>query len=203
MFVIAISDTKEFRKECADSVCGVGERIIIDETLSTLFDLEQYLYPSLFETQAPVVYAQFMLEGKNTELTPSFIQKLSASPTVFFFEEFTLPTTFITTLKKHGAIVHQSKEKKVTKKSDDIFALASSIITLDKKKSWLAFRAAIEKQPVEALLGIMYWKVRDVMLKQKSEEYKKLYTKLMHAHMAAWRTNTPLELLIEKALLTP
>lgn len=203
MFVVAISDTKEFRKECADSVCGLTEKILIDDTLSTLLDLEQYVYPSLFDLETPVVYAQFMLEGRATELTPLFIQKLVSSPTVFFFEEFSLPTPFITTLKKHGAIIHQSSQKKAAKKEDDIFALASSIISLDKKSAWLNFRKAVAKQPVEALLGIMYWKVRDMSLKnvKGSLEYKMLYTKLIRAHMNAWRTNTPLELLIEKALL--
>lgn len=204
MLVVAISDTKSFRKECADAVCGITERIVIDDTLSTLFDLEQYIYPSLFELDTPVVYAQFMLEGKGGDLTPAFIQKLSASPTVFFFEEFSLPTSFTTLLKKNGAVVHSHTEKKIAKKVDDVFALGSSIITLDKKVAWLNFQKAVEKHPVEALLGIMYWKVRDMMLKSASASasYRSLYTDLLRAHMQSWRTKTPLKLLIEKTLLT-
>lgn len=204
MFVVAVSDTKSFRKDCANNICGDLDRIFLDDTLSSIFDLEQYLYPSLFETQTPIVYAQFMLEGKGFELTADFIKKLSASPTIFFFEEFSLPTTFITTLKKNGALIHTHTEKKPTKKTDDIFSLASSIITFDKKSSWLNFQKAVDKQPVEALLGIMYWKVRDMMLKNPKNfnQYKKLYTELLQAHMKSWRTNTPLKFLIEKVLLT-
>lgn len=202
MLVIVVSDTKKFRKECIAPFCvNDTDVVVLDDTLSTLLDLEQYLYPSLFSTSAPVVHSQFLLENKIAEMTAVFAQRLVASPTVFLFEEFALPATALAQLKKHGALVHSHTEPKTLKKGVDLFALASAIITPNKKDAWMNYQKAIALQPIEALLGIMYWKVRDMMIKTKKEEYKTLYENLLRAHARAWQTNTPLELMIEKVLL--
>ena len=50
---------------------------------------------------------------------------------------------------------------------------------------------------------MLYWKVRDMALKEKDEngQYHSLYTSLLEAHAAAWQEGTPLVLAIEKVLL--
>ena len=205
MLVVVVSDTKEFRKEHIGSfVTTPDEVIVLDDSLSSMADLEQYLYPSLFTSVSPVVHMQFMLEQTFVDMNAVFAKKLAASPTVFLFEEFTLPASTVTTLKKYGAVVHSQSAVKSVKKGNDMFALASAIITPSKKDSWMNFQKALTEQPVEALLGIMYWKVRDLMLKnpRAKEEYKTLYTNLLQAHARAWQTGTPLELMIEKVLLS-
>lgn len=202
MLIVVVSDTKTFRKECIAPFCTKeSDVVLLDDTLSSVLDLEQYLYPSLFSITAPVVHAQFMLENKFADMTSVFAKRMIASPTVFIFEEFALPAPVLTALKKHGAVVHTQSTPKATKKGPDLFALASAIITPNKKDAWMNYQAAIELQPIEALLGIMYWKVRDMMIKTKKEEYKTLYENLLRAHAKAWQTNTPLELMIEKVLL--
>ena len=202
MLVVVVSDTKAFRKECIAPLCAKeSDVVLLDDTLSSLVDLEQYLYPSLFNTSAPVVHAQFMLENKLADMTAVFAKRLAASPTVFIFEEFALPAPVLTTLKKYGAVVHTHTAPKAAKTGPDLFALASAIITPNKKDAWMNYQRAVAVQPIEALLGIMYWKVRDMMIKTKKEEYKILYENLLRAHAKAWQTNTPLELMIEKVLL--
>ncbi|HEY0980434.1 MAG TPA: hypothetical protein VGE18_03445 [Candidatus Paceibacterota bacterium] len=202
MLVIVVSDTKTFRKECIAPFCSAeNETVLLDDTLSSLIDLEQYLYPSLFNTGTPVVHAQFMLENRSADMTAVFVKRLAASPTVFIFEEFALPAPLLTQLKKHGAVVHAHSAPKAFKKGPDLFALASAIITPNKKDAWMNYQKALSLQPIEALLGIMYWKVRDMMMKTRKEEYKTLYENMLRAHAKAWQTNTPLELMIEKVLL--
>lgn len=202
MLVVVVSDTKTFRKECIAPLCAKqSDVVMIDDAVSSLADLEHYLYPSLFSATTPVVHAQFMLENNVAEMTALFAKRLAASPTVFIFEEFSLPAPALTLLKKHGAIVHAQSASKIGKKGPDLFALASAIIAPNKKDAWINYQAAIALQPIEALLGIMYWKVRDMMIKTKKEEYKTLYENLLRAHTKAWQTNTPLELMIEKVLL--
>lgn len=204
MLVVIVSDHKEFRKEHLAGMCSAeSDIIVLDETFMTLPDLEQYMYPSLFSSAVSVIHAQFMLEHKLADLTASLAKQLVASPTIFIFEELSLPTPAMTMLKKYGALVHTQAAQKSVKKVPDLFHMASAIITTNKKDAWMNFQAALLVQPVEALLGIMYWKVRDSMLKQpgRKGEYKTLYENLLRAHAKAWQTNTPLELMIEKVLL--
>jgi hypothetical protein len=205
MFTIIVSDTKSYRadlinallKEYADS-----EVIRLDDTLSTVEALEQYLYPSLFTLTSPLVHGRFILDAKEKDLSTVLLKKLIASPTIFILEELALSKPFITSIKKHGAIVHaQEAAKKAEKES--LFNQVSFITMPSKKDRWMAYQAVIEKYPIEAVLGLLYWKVRDVALKEKdvNGQYHQLYSALLAAHAKAWQEGTPLSLAIEKTLL--
>jgi len=204
MLVVVVSDTKAYRTEQIATVAPNREDVtILDDTLTSITDLEQYLYPSLFTEGASIVHIRFMLEQSFAEMNAGFAKKLIASPTVFIFEEFAVPAPALTSLKKYGALVHASAKVPGPKKGNDMFALASAIITPNKKDAWMNFQRAISYEPVEGLLGIMYWKVRDLMIKnpRTKEQYETLYRNLLQAHAKAWQTNMPLELMIEKVLL--
>jgi len=115
----------------------------------------------------------------------------------------TLSKPFITTLKKQGAVVHTDDTPKKSAAKDNLFAVTGLITLPSKKDRWLAYQKAIAQHPIEAILGMLYWKVRDMVLKEKdaSGQYHMLYTALLAAHAKAWQDGTPLELAIEKALL--
>jgi hypothetical protein len=167
-------------------------------------DLEQYLYPSLFSIAPPVVHLKFILGSDTESLNTPFLKKLLASPTVFIFEEMALSTPTLSLFKKTGAILHLEKKAPAVKKEGDIFAVTKALTASDKKSRWLAYRTAIAEHPIEAIVGILYWKIRDLANKSpsKKEEYLSLYGRLLAAHAKAWESGVPLELMIEKVLLT-
>jgi hypothetical protein len=209
MLTIVVADTKPFRlSRIADimKAYGANEVIMLDDTLGTIADLEQYLYPSLFALTSPVVHTRFILDAKEKELTPALIKKLLASPTIFIFEELSLSKPFATSLKKMGVDVHvpDFAEASTGKgRKDNLFGVTSLIAMQNKKDRWLAYQQAIAQYPIEAILGMLYWKVRDMALKERSDAgpYHVLYTKMLEAHSTAWQQGTPLTLAIEKALL--
>lgn len=204
MLTFIVADAKSFRKSHVDTLVkklAPSEVIVFDDTLLSVSDLEQYIYPSLFNTGTSFIHAQFILDAKEKELTPLLLKKLIASPTMFVFEELTASKPFLTNAKKQGAVVH-IEEKTKSAKQENLFSV-TSLITLPKKDRWIAYEKAIAKYPIEAILGMLYWKVRDLALKEKSDgPYHQLYTAMIEAHAAAWIQGTPLELAIEKVLLT-
>lgn len=203
MLYLVVGDNHILRTtQIATIVPEEGEVFVFDETQGTLLDLEQFLYPSLFMAAAPVVHLKYMLD--TDVLTGMFLQKLLASPTMFVFEEIAVPSPIVTSFKKAGAIVHTQEKANNTKKESDIFAVISAITALDKKKRWMAYRDALTAHPVEAIMGILYWKVRDMANKmpKEKEKYLSLYRRLLNAHARAWETGTPLELVVEKVILT-
>jgi hypothetical protein len=207
MLTIVVSDTKSFRAEKIAAILksfALSEVIMLDDTLCTLADLEQYLYPSLFTVTAPLVHTRFILDAKEKDLTPALIKKLMASPTVFLFEELSLSKPFVTTLKKQGIEVHTAEAPKVPAAKNSLFAVTNLVSMKSRKDRWMAYQQAIAQYPIEAILGMLYWKVRDLVLKEKDEngQYHMLYTKLLEAHALAWQEGTPLSLAIEKTLLT-
>lgn len=210
MLYIIAGDTKQYRTEqfalVAETVKG-SEHIILDDVLITMNDLEQYLYPSLFTLLPPIVIVKFMLNTKQ-QLLSDQIKKIIASPTVFVFEDFALPAPIVTSFKKHGAIIYHEDKKAVQGNKvgkPDIFAVTAALTAANKKDRWLVYQSALEDHAVEAVIGILYWKVRDLIQKEKNQavkkEWQQLYVKLMEAHATAWQKGVPLSLMIEKVLL--
>ncbi len=205
MLTFVVADSKSFRTSSIASIVAnqaSAEVMVFDDTLITVTDLEQYLYPSLFSNASPLIHTRFILDTKEKELTPLLLKKLIASPTSFVFEEMQLSKPFLTAAKKQGAIVHsQEKEKSAAK--DSLFGVTSLITLPSKKDRWLAYQKAVAQYPIEAILGMLYWKIRDMVLKEKDVmgTYHVLYAKMLEAHAAAWQEGTPLELAIEKVLL--
>lgn len=204
MIAVVIAENKGYRSARVAEIISEfpnAEILSIDDTMLSFDTLEQFLHPSLFVADAPIVHVRFFLSTNPIE--SMLTKKLAASPTLYVFEEFSLPTPIITLLKKEGALIHAEEKKGAKKASDDFFAVTACITAKDKKARWLAYRSAIEKQPIEALLGILYWKLRTLAAKEKKGgTYTTLYTQMLEAHARAWQTNTPLEVLIEKVILT-
>lgn len=202
MLTLVVGTNKKERTQHIHTIVSPeADVLVFDETMGELADLEQYLYPSLFMTEAPVVLVKYMLGGATLESV--FIKKLLASPTVFIFEEIEIPATSVTPFKKAGAIIHAQEKQAPSKKEHDIFTVIAALTAPDKKARWIAFRDALEHHPIEALVGILYWKVRDLYNKTPKQKahYEKLYRALLGAHADAWKRGTPLELAIEKVLL--
>lgn len=206
MLTLIVADTKPFRAERMAKLLetyAASEVIVLDDTLSSIADLEQYLYPSLFTVTAPLVHVRFILDTKEKDLTPVLVKKLMASPTIFIFEELSLSKPFVTSLKKQGVEVHTQEPTKKAGEKGNLFGVTNLVTMQSKKDRWLVFQQAIEQYPIEAILGMLYWKVRDMVLKEKDPNgsYHILYTKLLEAHALAWQEGTPLALAIEKTLL--
>lgn len=202
MLCVVVGDNHRERTQTIDALLPTeGEVFVFDETMGTVGDLEQYLYPSLFMSAPPVIHAKYMLATEPLE--PSFVRQLLASPTLFIFEEIELPAPLVTVFKKQGVVIHAQEKTKTIKKEADIFVVTGALMASDKKKRWMIYRDALTQHPIEAIMGILYWKVRDMALKNPKEKavHLKLYRELLNAHARAWESGTPLELEIEKVLL--
>lgn len=203
MLVLVVADNRTVRtKHLAQCIPAGSEILPYDDTYGSVLDLEQYLYPSLFTLTPPVIHVKFMLES--AAMSTDLMKKMIASPSVFVFEELALPTSLITAFKKAGALVHLAEKSPKTAKANDLFGATLAITAKDKKSRWMAYQSALAHHPVEAIIGILYWKIRDLISKNPKEKqsHLALYTALIEAHARAWQTGTPLALAIEKVLLT-
>lgn len=207
MLTIVVADTKSYRADRIAALLetyALSEVIVLDDTLVTIAELEQYLYPSLFALTAPLVHARFVLDAKEKDLTPALLKKIIASPTIFLFEELSLSKPFLVSLKKMGVEIHDEPARATAREQkNNLFSVTNLVTMQNKKDRWLAYQKAIEQYPIEAILGMLYWKVRDMALKEKDSngQYHSLYTALLEAHATAWQQGTPLALAIEKVLL--
>jgi hypothetical protein len=151
--------------------------------------------------EAPLVHGLFLIEGM--EPTKEFLRKLVGSPTRFLLEERSLTSSTIKLIEKEGGIVFPIKDTKVPTKQSTIFGVANALTAQNKKDRWLAYQKAISEHSAEALIGILYWKLRDLIEKStnQSSHFKNVYKKLIMAHKESWQKGSPLSLAIEKVIL--
>lgn len=204
LYIIVSSDSETRIKKRASIFSELtGEPISIDDATSSLVGLEEYIYPSLFSIGVPVVHGKYLIGEYAADLTKELLQKLVASPTVFVLEEQAISTPLIKTIEKEGATVYREDAVKQLPKPNTIFGVTNAITAPHKKDRWLAYISAKNEHAPEALIGILYWKLRDLIEKAgtKNSFYKTMYTKLIHAHKDAWQKGFPLSLAIEKVIL--
>lgn len=204
MLHIIIGINRDDRKKKRDAfIEHAHDVIMLDDTNTSFSLLVEYAFPSLFSVSVPVVHARHLLEKKDETLLEETIRTLVASPTVFILEEYTLSAPVKKTFEKHGTFIYEHKEAKKTNPQSTIFSVTEAITAKNKKDRWFAYRQSLQEHPVEALLGILFWKLRQLLEKPSKEamSYKKLYTELLLAQQSSWQKGFPLALAIEKVIL--
>lgn len=205
MIEVIVGLDKDLRSKKRDEILRrfSGEIILLDDLDNSLTNLEAYIYPSLFSLNPPIVRATYLIEGGEAELTKELLKKTISSPTIFILEERTISSPLVKTIEKEGGLVHQIKEGKKAPKINTIFGVVEAITAQSKKDRWLAFQKAKKEHAPEALIGILYWKLRQLIEKPGKDgpEYKNIYKNLIRAHKEAWQKGFPLELAIEKVIL--
>jgi hypothetical protein len=178
------------------------EVISLDDMSADISLLEQYAFPSLFSIVTPVVHGKHLIEQYQEQLNIKLLKLLVASPTFFLLEERAIGATFLKILEKAGVTVHQDKPTRALAKKATIFNVTAAITSTSKKDKWLSYRKALEEHSVEAIIGILYWKLRSLLEKNpKDQVLKDRYTSFMKAHKEAWQKGFPLELAVEKVIL--
>jgi hypothetical protein len=85
------------------------------------------------------------------------------------FSEDTILKKVRTTAEKYGIeITEFEKEKKESKKTFNIFALADALGNRNKKQLWLLFREAIVNASPEEIHGILFWQMKNLALVKTS-----------------------------------
>lgn len=184
---------------------SIGDAIVLDDVTSTFFDLGQYRYPSLFSLERPVVRASFLLDTISSDVDSAFIVSLVESPTVFVLEEHALSATDKKRFEKEGALVSMLPfQKKTAPPTSALFSVVTTLtLSSDRKEKWMVLQRALTEESAEALIGMWYWKLRDVIQKNPKERtrLRTLYRTLIDRHAHAWMHQIPLALVLEKIVL--
>ncbi len=206
MIEVIVGFDKDLRSKKREEILKrfSGEIILLDDLDNSPTSLEAYIYPSLFSLNPPIVRATYLIEESEAEITKDLLKKTISSPTIFILEERAISSPLVKTIEKEGGLVHQIKEGKKVPKINTIFGVTEAITAQSKKDRWLAFQKAKKEHAPEALIGILYWKLRQLTEKPgaQSLRFKKIYRGLILAQKRAWQKGFPLELAIEKVILS-
>jgi DNA polymerase III delta subunit len=105
----------------------------------------------------------------------NYLGTFSESQNMFIVMERELLKEYVKLYEKNDAeIILCDVPKAASKKSFNVFSITDAFMSRDKKKTWLLYREAIglDHAP-EAIVGVLFWAVKDMLLKNKFFKWKK------------------------------
>ncbi len=132
-----------------------------------------YSGAGLFFSKCIVVFSDVFGKEEARDFLLNKLEQMNKSENGFVFLESKLKKTEIDMFKKYEAKISISELPKGKKEKYDSFILAYDFEKRDKLNLWIHFRQAIDKGvSMEELIGILFWKAKDMILKKNFSKFK-------------------------------
>lgn len=143
-------------------------------------NFDQNLFESLYSGEGlffkkSIIIFRNILETENLrELILDKLNILSEAPNDFFFIEDKLNKPFLNLFNKFKAKIYEFELPKEKKEKFNNFLLANAFGNRDRLNLWIYFRMAMDKGiGMEELIGVLFWKAKDMLLKRNFSKFKK------------------------------
>lgn len=171
--------------------------------------LQEYIGGQGLFSNKYIVFLDRLCEKKDIkDQFIDYLKEISESENIFILLEGKLDKATITKIEKKA---EKSQEfalaEKKEKETFSAFALADAFGQRNKKDAWVLYRNAIDKgEAVEALHGMLFWKVKTMLLNSIFGVYSKeelifLADKLITIYHESRRGGCELEIAMEKFLI--
>ncbi len=181
MLYLIYGTSAEKRHEARDQLLkklGIENADVISKSASesSIAELEQISGgSSLFDDTLSLAFEYPFLNESFGEILLDFAPRLAESSNTIFIMERELTKDIVKSLEKSGAqIILCDEPKEAKKKEFNIFALTDAFSAKDKKGTWLLYREAIfHEQAPEAIIGVLFWAVKNMFTKNRLSAWKK------------------------------
>ncbi len=166
-----------------------------------------YSGSGLFFTKCMVIFTDIFEKEETLNFILNKLNLMGESKNDFIFLEGKLNKSILDAFKKARAEINVFELPKGKIEKFNSFLLANAFGSRDKLNLWIYFRQALERGiEMEALIGVLFWKVKDMMLKKdfnkfSEEELKKFARKLSYLLPEARKKGLDAETVFEQFLL--
>ncbi|KKU49515.1 MAG: hypothetical protein UX71_C0013G0009 [Parcubacteria group bacterium GW2011_GWA1_47_10] len=166
-----------------------------------------YSGASLFSAKSAVVFHDILAGEEESEFILPRLKEMAESENSFIFLEGKLGKPVLDAFKKARAELNMFEAPKERKEKFNSFVIANAFAQKDKFNTWLYFRQAVERGvALDELSGILFWKVKDMLLKRsfgkfQEEELKDLAGRLSYLLPQARKKGPEAESALEQFLL--
>lgn len=161
----------------------------------------------LFNSKKIIFFSNILERAENKDVILNRLIQMSDSRDDFIFLEGKLNKSVLDVFKKARAEINYFELPKEKKEKFNNFLLADVFAERDKLKLWIYFRQAMDSGvSLEELVGVLSWKVKDMLLKKnfykvKKEELQKIAFNLATILPASRKDGLDDESIFEKYLL--
>jgi hypothetical protein len=162
---------------------------------------------SLFFGKSAIILNGIMESDEAKEFIIEKLPELAKSDNLFIFKEGALKKPISDQFKKARAEMNVFEKGKEKVEKFNNFILANALGQRDKLNLWASFREAMELGVgLEELVGVLFWKAKDMLLKRnlgkfKEEELKNFSSKIAYLLPEARREGRDAEAALEEFLL--
>lgn len=166
-----------------------------------------YSGSGLFFSLSAVVFEGILEREETRDFVLEKLALMGESTNSFIFLESKLLKPILDDFKKARAEINIFELPKEKKEKYDNFLVANAFSNRDKLNTWICFRQAMDLGVgMEEIIGVLFWKVKDMILKRdyrkfKEEELKTFAGKLSYLLPEARKYGRDAEAVFEQFLL--
>ncbi len=166
-----------------------------------------YSGSGLFFKKSLIIFSNFLEYEETRNFILDKLSLMAESTNSFVFMEGKLNKAILDAFKKSRAELNVFELPKMKMEKFDNFLLANAFGARDKLKLWIYFRQAVDLGVVmEELVGVLFWKIKDMLLKKNfskfsEEELKNFIAKLSYLLPEARKKGLDAEAVFEQFLL--
>jgi len=160
---------EQFKKSLPEAT----ETFFINKNDFDPFQLENFYSGfGLFFTRCTVFFENIFEREENRIFVLKKLELISESQNDFVFLEGKLSKIVLDAFKKARAEINIFELSKEKKEKYDNFLLADAFADRNKLNLWIFFRQAMDKGVgMEELIGVLFWKAKDMILKKNFRKF--------------------------------
>jgi len=132
-----------------------------------------YSGASLFSILSAIIFQGILEHEETRDFVLDKLNLMGESVNTFVFLEGKLNKPILDTFKKARAELNVFELPKEKKEKYDNFLVANAFANKDKLNTWIYFRQAVDVGvSLEEIAGVLFWKIKDLILKKDFQKFK-------------------------------
>jgi hypothetical protein len=189
IYLFCGDDIKKKNSACEQFIGSLKEGAEIFPISRNNFDSIQieslYSGSSLFSPAPIAVFSDVLGYEETREFILDKLESIGASRNTFIFKEGKLSKLILDAFKKARAKTNVFELPKEKLEKFDNFLVANAFAGKDKLNTWIYFRQAMDLGVgMEEIIGVLFWKVKDLILKKNFSKFKEEQLKNFAARLS-------------------
>lgn len=144
-----------------------------------------YSGASLFSALSAIVFQNILEYEEKRDFLLDRLAQMGESGNTFVFLESKLNKPILDAFKKARAELNIFELPKEKKEKFDNFLVANAFANKDKLNTWIYFRQAVDVGVgMEELVGVLFWKIKDMLLKKNFSKFKEEQLKIFASRIS-------------------
>jgi len=206
IYILIGGDTKNKNVYIKELTKGSESFFVREEKMDRALIMSYSYNVNLFDIRSSIIMEN-VLGADEVNLKTDDLEFLKKSETLFIFKEDKLLKTLQDKYKKYAEIKMFEEKKFLGREKFNVFSITDAYIRRDKIGAWTLYNEALKEgiEP-EAIAGVLFWKIKTLLLANPNEkvkdDLKKKSSMIVNLYHKAHKGELDLTIGLEQFILT-